>query len=144
MNRSSLAGMLGLALFASLAHGDGGQFTTIDVPNAILTVAYSINSRGDIVGNYVDSADNSRGFLLRQGNYTIIDVPNGSGTRATGINALGDIVGWYVGGSCAICTGVDGFLLRGGIYTNIDVPNALATEVFGINDLGACPRIVLS
>jgi hypothetical protein len=43
------------------------EFTTIDVPGAIFTIAQAINPRGDIVGPY-DIADGSRhGYLLLQG-----------------------------------------------------------------------------
>ena len=47
------------------AHGfllSGGLLTTIDVPGAILTEAFGINERGDIVGVYEDAAG-LHGFL---------------------------------------------------------------------------------
>jgi probable HAF family extracellular repeat protein len=43
-----------------------GGFETIDVPNAVRTVALGINTRGDIVGLYDDTGSNTHGFLLSQ------------------------------------------------------------------------------
>jgi len=41
-----------------------GKFTSVDIPGAIETVVFGINSAGDIVGLYVD-ATTGHGFLLR-------------------------------------------------------------------------------
>ena len=38
-------------------------FTTIDYPDAVETVAYGINDRGEIVGKYADSSGDLHGFL---------------------------------------------------------------------------------
>ncbi len=40
------------------------DFVSIDYPGATLTQAVGINSRGDVVGGYVDSAGKMHGFLL--------------------------------------------------------------------------------
>ncbi|HEY7002433.1 MAG TPA: hypothetical protein VH330_11905 [Candidatus Udaeobacter sp.] len=47
-------------------------FTQIDVPGASLTIANSINPRGDIVGPYFDSDGNGHSFLLSNGAFTSI------------------------------------------------------------------------
>jgi len=46
--------------------GMGGSFSfvSIDFPGATTTNAYGINSKGDIVGSYVDSAGKTHGFFL--------------------------------------------------------------------------------
>jgi hypothetical protein len=50
---------------ANLEGGVGGSFyfVSIDFPGATTTNAYGINSRGDIVGNYVDGAGKTHGFF---------------------------------------------------------------------------------
>jgi probable HAF family extracellular repeat protein len=42
-------------------------FISIDYPGATFTQAVGINSRGDVVGGYVDSAGKMHGFLLTRG-----------------------------------------------------------------------------
>jgi probable HAF family extracellular repeat protein len=42
-------------------------FVSIDYPGATSTFAYGINSRGDVVGRYVDSAGNTHGFFHSPG-----------------------------------------------------------------------------
>ena len=38
-------------------------FETLDVPDATATRAFGINAGGDVVGQYVDAAGKTRGFL---------------------------------------------------------------------------------
>jgi hypothetical protein len=40
-------------------------FTTIDVPDAVFTVAYGINAAGQIVGAYLDSNGTGHGFVAQ-------------------------------------------------------------------------------
>ena len=70
------------------------DFTTIDVPGAVVTSASGINARGDIVGNFTD-ATGTHGFLLRDGEFTTIDFPASVASDARGISPDGDIVGTY-------------------------------------------------
>lgn len=44
----------------------GGNFTTVDVPDARATATLSINARGEIVGQYTDVNGKNHGFLLSQ------------------------------------------------------------------------------
>ena len=69
------------------------DYTTLEVPGAILTVAIAINDAGQIVGRYtVGGGDH--GFLLDvDGSYTTLDVPGVTGTQAWGINDNGQVVG---------------------------------------------------
>jgi uncharacterized membrane protein len=56
-------------------------------------VAEAINSSGEIVGGYIDSARVVHGFLDNQGVFLTIDPPGSTFTVAYGINASGQISG---------------------------------------------------
>src|SRR6478735_10771805 len=96
----------------------GGQFVTIDVPNADETEAWGINSRSQIVGWYVVNGQ-SHGFLLENSRFTILDPPGATSSRAQGINDLGQIVGAYVDG-----TGGHGYLRTNGRFVTIELSAA--------------------
>ena len=50
----------------SAMHGfDGGAFTRIDAPGAATTRVSGINDRGDVVGNFVDTAGRTHGFVAQ-------------------------------------------------------------------------------
>ena len=134
-----------------IGHGfllDGDVFTTIDHPDAVdETAVLGINSRGQIVGGYVDAAGTVRSFLLDDGVFTPIDHPDAGviGTLALGLNDRGQIVGFYIDADGR----GHGFLFdkgRGagrdkGVFTTIDHPDAgsepgTGTVPFGINDRG--------
>jgi len=70
-------------------------FSAVDVPGATWTGAYKVNSRGDIVGYYLDKV--FHGFLWRRGEASPapVNVPEASLTLAFGINDSGAIVGRY-------------------------------------------------
>jgi hypothetical protein len=121
----------------------GGQYTTLDDPNAGTgplqgTVALGINASGKITGTYLDANSVFHGFLLSGGQYTTIDDPNagtgaGQGTQATVSNASGNIVGVYMDANSV----QHGFLLSGGQYTTLDDPaGVLGSGATGLNDHG--------
>lgn len=100
-------------------------FTTIEVrEDALATVAFGINARGDIVGNYVDAGGRSHGFLLRDGEFTTIDFPHpqAAGTDARGIGPNGEIVGGYwLTGEPPV--NIHGYLRsKDGDFTRVDYP----------------------
>ena len=72
-----------------------GTFTTIDFPGATFTFAGAINPKGDIVGEYNDTAGVGHAFLLSNGVFTSFDFPGAIFTDASGINPGGIIVGVY-------------------------------------------------
>jgi uncharacterized membrane protein len=129
---------------------DRGVFTTIDHPDAVAeTAVLGINSRGQIVGGYVDADGTVRSFLLDDGVFTPIDHPDagagpGTGTLALGLNDRGQIVGAYVGADGR----GHGFLRdkrfgarHKGVFTTIDHPDAgsepgTGTLAYGINNRG--------
>jgi probable HAF family extracellular repeat protein len=107
-------------------------FTKIDVPGATLTVADGINTQGQIVGKYEDTAGKTHGFLLNNGHFSNIDFPDAISTQANGINDHGGIVGAYQDTAFKF----HGFLFSAGSYSPIDVPSATDTRAFGINASG--------
>ena len=71
-----------------------GDFTTLDVPGADITIAQGINNAGTIVGAYV-VGDIVHGFVLTNGIFTTVDVKDALETQIFSINAKGEIVGLY-------------------------------------------------
>jgi hypothetical protein len=120
----------------------GGQYTTIDDPNAGTsagqgTFAAGINASGDIGGAYTDANFVQHGFLLSGGQYTTIDEPDagtgaGQGTLSVISNASGTIVGAYMDANSV----QHGYLLSGGQFTTIDDPNAGTGPSQGTNAQG--------
>jgi probable HAF family extracellular repeat protein len=113
----------------------GGTTAPVVVPGAIATMAFGINSLGEIAGSYEDSNHNKHGFLLNGSTYTQIDNPS-AGVRGVtnvfGINDKGDIVGTYSSNNGQ----GGGFVLSGGKYTTISFPDSVYTKVTGINQSG--------
>ena len=85
-------------LTANRAHGDllrKSVFTLIDFPDAVNTLAWDINNRGQIVGFYEKKGGSPTGFILKNGKLTSVDIPGALATFVYGINSAGDIVGEY-------------------------------------------------
>src|SRR6185295_14024815 len=122
---------------------DHGEFTFIQVPDALDTAPFGINDHGEIVGSYVNHGQ--RGFLFDSKkdkgenaafSFIVVPFPTGVGlTRPNGINNYGRIVGEYLDN---FSTGNQqhGFLDDEGVFTSIDVPGAIAAAAYGINDQG--------
>jgi hypothetical protein len=115
-----------------------GGFTPVDLPTASVTSPSGINDRGQIVGQFLDAAFDSHGFLLDGGNVTAIDAPflNVVGTTAFGINEAQQIVGSYF--TSDFISNVHGFFADTSGFTPIDVPfpGGFNTAVRDINDAG--------
>ena len=118
--------------------------TTFDYPGAgNSTTPFGINDRGDIVGDYVDSAGVRRGFRRRiDGTFSTIVPPGTTGvapggtgtfTRAHGINNSRTIVGDFFNGPS---NAFHGYFLNGSTFTQYDIGGLFSTEIFGINDGG--------
>src|SRR5690242_10425851 len=118
--RISFVGMLAASAFYAQS---GPTFTTIDFPGAASTTPWGINTRGDIVGSYVNADKSTHGFLLSGGQFSPIDFPGATSTTLYGINPAGDIVGQYT-----LADNIDhSFVLSGGQFTKIDFPGAAST-----------------
>jgi uncharacterized membrane protein len=118
---------------------DSGVFTTIEAPGASTTIPFGINSRGQIVGTYIDAGGPTaggftHGFLLNEkGAFTTIDFPGPSETELAGINNQGEIAGVYRDAE-GITHGV--LLDKKDNFTTIDAPNAVETALLDINNRG--------
>jgi hypothetical protein len=93
---------------------DGTNWTTLDYPGAVWTIAYSI-SGSKIVGYYEDSSG-THGFLYDATNWTTLDYPGAAWTTALGIDR-NCIVGSYINSS-----GYHGFVYDGITWTTLDPP----------------------
>ena len=128
-----------MGTFAQQAANSGSieVITTFDYPGTgNSTSPQKINSRGDIVGEFIDSSGVVRGFVrFSDGSFSapIVDPNDTVGfTEGRGINNSRTVVGDY-----AISDGNNhGFFLSGGTFTEYDVPGAVSTNVLGINDAG--------
>jgi hypothetical protein len=128
-----------MGTFAQQAATSGSieVITTFDYPGTgNQTQPQKINSRGDIVGVFIDSTGVQRGFVrFSNGTFSapIVDPNDTVGfTQGRGINDSGTVCGDY-----ATSDGNDhGFFLSGGTFTEYDVPGALSTDVLGINNPG--------
>jgi probable HAF family extracellular repeat protein len=125
------AGLLAfLFAIASVALAQG-TFIQIDFPGAGQTQAWGVNAAGDIVGLYVDSADNEHGFFLSKGRYATVDYPGAYYTHPSGINDTGQIVGYTFPANVGFI-----FDVRGQTFTSLSDPEALETEASCINNEG--------
>ncbi|HLI05378.1 MAG TPA: hypothetical protein VKV40_02300 [Ktedonobacteraceae bacterium] len=105
----------------------GGTYSVFSFPNSATTMALGVNDADQIVGSYVDSNNQTRGFLLsnplHHAQWQTIDDPHGisngktfnsnaiqgsNGTTVNGINDDGQLVGFYVDAK----GNTDGFLAQ--------------------------------
>lgn len=150
------------ALYHGFLRRPGGELITLDAPGAgssvgtrfrtflnsvnISASSISINDRGTVTGNYVDSNNVSHGFLRGfEGEFTAFDAPGASsaagsfnGTFPTSINKGGTIAGNYVDSNNLN----RGFLRSpGGEFTTFDAPGAGSVAAFGY---GTFPKTINS
>jgi uncharacterized membrane protein len=98
---------------------------TLDFPGAMLTRAFGINARGDIVGLYIDAQNVTHGWLLKDGRYFSIDVPGAIRTNAVAINSEGQVAGRYDTPDMV----AHGYVLSGDTVETIDAPGAAGFTV---------------
>jgi probable HAF family extracellular repeat protein len=138
LKRFAIIGLLCLGILfgsANAALANSYSFITLDDPsgNPGTTVAYGINSSGQVVG-FFSNGTGTHGFVYTAGVFTTLDVPGASNTVATGINDSGQIVGYY-----SDATGSYGFVDTGGVFaTTIQDPigHPGNTSAWGINNSG--------
>lgn len=110
----------------------------VRVPGSSSVLVTGINSSGEMVANYTDSAGSDHCELISGSTITQIVDPNqtgtgpGNGTNCRGINNSGQIVGSY-----SFTPWGNGFLYSGGTYIDVIVPGATAgTIAYGLNNAG--------
>ena len=110
-----------------------GSYTSFDVPGSPGTVAYDMNSSGNVVGIYPAPGVKNRAFLRNNGVFTdLVPLAGSPETRAYSINDAGHVVGFYERTNDAYYRGY----LYNGSYTTLNYPGALASKATGINNNG--------
>jgi len=106
-----------------------GQYTTLTVPGAEGTYAYSISGT-NVLGSYTDTNGNSHCVIFNGSTYTAFTVPGLSEPEPSGISGS-EVVGTYYNTSGQAY----GFLytIGGGIGGILSVPGAQSTEALGIS-----------
>lgn len=157
-----IAGYCTCGGFQGFVRSANGAITNFTAPGASGTYAFSINTGGEIAGDYYDeSGTNGLTYVFHgyvrsaDGNITSFDAPGAGaapstgfvraqGTFAKSINAGGEVIGYYVDSS----GGYHGFARSAdGTITTLDAPGAgkgtspstgdpLGTKLVGVNDNG--------
>jgi uncharacterized protein DUF3466 len=113
-----------------------GVYTTIDVPGALGTNAWSISPGGTILGGYTGADGSTNLFLLTSDGFSDVTGPPGTSVELDkgGLNPEGDVVAAYCDTTC-VATGADfhGLLIGGHRSVTVDVPGARSTILFGTN-----------
>jgi probable HAF family extracellular repeat protein len=115
----------------------GYAFLPIDNPDAgpFGTSVFGVNSSGVMVGNFGDTEDVIRGFVLRAGQWTTVTVGDSSGTSLNGVNSQGTAVGNFaddLGNSHGFTYAADGTIT----YLPDAAPGPFSAPQ-GINNQGA-------
>lgn len=113
-----------------------GTYTQFDYPGATGTFAGSIDTAGDIVGNWTDSNYNYHGFFLSNGTYTSIDYPGAQNTTVGGMNDKGEIVGYTFTNSQPRTYMGFSYDVQTQIFTTLADPAATTTLPSSINNAG--------
>jgi uncharacterized membrane protein len=114
---------------------DGTSHQQLVPPGSRQAIAWAINPAGEIAGAYVDSANQTHGWVLdRHDTWWTIDFPGATLTNARGINSAGEVVGVYRVGSPQ--APAHGYLLSRGTFSTIDYPGSNTTRALGISATG--------
>lgn len=136
--------LLGFSL-SSEAIATNYTYKTIDPPaGGRFLSAKAINDRGQVVGSYYGSDNNTHGFIYANGLLTTLDIPItlGDNTFLTGINSNGQVVGSYYQKADPYYR--HGILYSNGTFTTVDRPisdslpfgTTITINLVDINDNG--------
>jgi hypothetical protein len=131
-----------------LVHGftwSQGVYTNLpDYPNSISSFPWTVNSKGDMAGQWTDANSITHGFVLKNGVYTTFDAPGALSTAGLGINDSDVVLGGYCATTACLDTGVgeQWFTYSNGAFTYIPLPWLSAATpstiwLSGINDAGS-------
>jgi VCBS repeat-containing protein/probable HAF family extracellular repeat protein len=110
------------------------NFTTLDFPSSVGTMAIGINDAGEIVGQTTMTSGHYIGFTYDGVTYSSIAVAGATNTSADAINDSGVIAGYYEPFSS---TPRYGFIDTGGVYSlNVSLSPNISTTIDGINNAG--------
>ena len=125
--------LLGVATAASAAGVPAYKVEQIAVPGATFTYVNALNTKGAVVGNFVNSSDVTQGFEFSGGKYKTIADPHANNfTRANAINDSGLVAGDFLGSDGFY----HGFTLSGSKYKQFDVAKKTSTSIFGLDNNG--------
>ncbi len=76
---------------------NGSNYTTLDVPGALATLAFGINNLSVVTGLYFDASDNPHGYFWSRGQFVTVDttIPGAVGALWIGSNDQGDLAGFF-------------------------------------------------
>jgi uncharacterized membrane protein len=114
---------------------DGKDYSYPNLPgtNYPYTGPLAINNRGQIVGEYVDSAGLHHSYLQEGSKMAILEVPGASETLADDINDSGEVILFALFGDSPD----QGYIWRKGVFTPLpNAPGAVDTYFHGNNDHG--------
>jgi hypothetical protein len=101
----------------------GGKITEVHFPKSNGTQAIGINDKGDVVGDYLDSASVQHAFVKKGAKYTSFDVSGHTTPYAWDINSSGQMVVFAINSA----GGYDSFVYNGKTFKKIADPNASTT-----------------
>jgi probable HAF family extracellular repeat protein len=109
-----------------------GNYTTLGVDMAIVTIASGVNNKGYVTVWSVDGLSGitqSRAYNYRTGTYQLINVPDATDSLALDINDAGDVSYQWTDSNLLS----HGAVLHEGTYYKFDYPGAASTFAQGIN-----------
>jgi probable HAF family extracellular repeat protein len=112
-----------------------GEYERIEYPGALDTLAYTINQRGVIVGNWdTDNTTLGHGFVQWQGSRVSFDHPRAAANSSTytGSNDWGQFVGIYIDENGQ----THDFVQTGSNFSEVVVPGADTETIRSINNRG--------
>jgi hypothetical protein len=112
---------------------DGSGFTTIDLTSvgAAQSWAFSINTRTDIAGTFIDAAGMQHGYVHHaDGRIETLDFPGGNNTQGYGVNDRGTVIGLYNDAQDVS----HAYARIKGEFVDIDIAGGVATVPLSVND----------
>ena len=107
--------------------------TPLSDPNgANGTECWGLNSKGTVVGDYIDANNTTIGYIYVNGVFTDIAPPKSTFTTVYGVNDSNVAIGYYIDPK----GGEYGFTFDGKTYKKLTVKGASTTQGFGIDNAG--------